>query len=108
VVVVEHDVQPAARVGVRDAFEEIEELGLAVSVIAAVGDRAGRDLQSGEQRGGAVALVAVGGSLGEPWPDRQDRLGAVQRLDLGLLDYPNAVDNLVAGRAWGPGSSGGW
>jgi phage head maturation protease len=44
VVVVEHDVQLAARVRAGDAFEEVEELGLAVAVIAAVGDLAGRDL----------------------------------------------------------------
>ena len=56
-----------------------------MTVIAAVGDRAGRDLQRREQRGGAVALVVVGGLLGQAGPDRQDRLGAVQRLDLGLL-----------------------
>jgi hypothetical protein len=44
VVVVEHDVQPATRVGLRDSLEKVKELGLAVAVIAAVGDRAGRDL----------------------------------------------------------------
>ena len=107
VVVVEHDVQPAARVGLRDQFEEVQELGLAVTLVAAVGDLAGGDLQRGEQRRGAVALVVVGGLLGQPRPDRQDRLGAIECLDLGLLDYPNAVDNRAAGRRWEPGWSGG-
>jgi hypothetical protein len=30
-----------------------------------------------------------------------------ERLQLALLDYPNAVDNRVAGRGWGRGWSGG-
>ena len=46
--------------------------------------------------------------LRQTGPDRKDRLGAVERLDLGLLGYPNAIDNRVAGRVWGRGSSGGW
>src|SRR3954471_853415 len=41
VVVVEHDVQLAARVSAGDKFEEVQELGLAVAVVAAVGDLAG-------------------------------------------------------------------
>jgi hypothetical protein len=52
-VVVEHDVQPPSRVGLGEEVEELEELGLAVAVIAAVGHRAGRDLQRGEQGRGA-------------------------------------------------------
>src|SRR3954454_12410635 len=108
VVVVEHDVQRAARVSARDLFEEVQELGFAVAVITAIDHAAGRDLQRGEQRGRAVALVVVRRALGHPGPQGQDRLRAVQRLDLGLLDYPNAVDNRAVGRGWGRGSSGGW
>jgi hypothetical protein len=58
---------------------------VAVPVNAAVGDLAGGHLQGGKQRGGAVAEVVVGAPLGQPRPERQDRLRAVQRLDLGLL-----------------------
>ena len=42
--VVEHDVNPASRVGLGDEFEEVQELGLAVTVLAAVGDRSRGDL----------------------------------------------------------------
>ena len=58
---------------------------MAVPVKAAVGHLAGGHLQGGKQRGGAVADVVVGAPLGQPRPQRQDRRGAVQRLDLGLL-----------------------
>ena len=54
VVVVADDVQAATRVGPGHDLEETEELGLAVPLIAAVGDRAGGDLQGGEQGRGAV------------------------------------------------------
>ncbi len=77
--------QLAARVGVRELLEEVQELRFAVAVVAAIEDLAGRDLQRGEQCGGPVALVVMGGLLAQPGPDWQDRLRAVQRLDLRLL-----------------------
>ena len=43
------------------------------------------DVERGEQAGDAVADVVVGASLGHARHHRQDRLGAVQGLDLGLL-----------------------
>jgi len=58
---------------------------MAVPVVAGVGDLARGHLQGGDQRGGAVAALVVGGSLWQPRTDRQDRLGSVQGLDLGLL-----------------------
>lgn len=73
-VVVDHDVQPLAGVGLGDLLQEGEELLVAV----AVGDLAGGDLEGG----GAVADVVVGGPLGQAVPDGQDRLGPFQRLDL--------------------------
>jgi len=85
VVVVQYDVQLPARVGGGDLLEEVEELGLAVPVVALVGHLAGSDLECGEQGGGAVALVVVSRSLRQAFSKRQDRCGAVQRLDLGLL-----------------------
>src|SRR6476620_10505721 len=85
VVVVADDVQAATRVGPGHDLEEAEELGLAVPLIAAVGDRAGGDLQGGEQGRGAVALVVVGSFLGQTRAHRQDRLGAVEGLNLALF-----------------------
>ena len=58
---------------------------MAVLGVAGAGDLAGRDLQRGVEAGGAVALVVVGHPLRLARLDRQRRLGAVQRLDLGLL-----------------------
>jgi hypothetical protein len=63
----------------------VEELGLAVPVIALIGYRTGGHLKSGEQRGGAIALVVVGPLLRQARSQRQERGGPVQGLDLGLL-----------------------
>lgn len=51
---------------------------------AAVGHLTGGDLQRSEQGRGAVADIVVGAALGTARAQRQDRLRAVQRLDLGL------------------------
>jgi len=56
VVVADH-VQLPAGVGPGDEFEEVQELGVGVPVVAPVGDFAGGDLKGGEQAGGAVARV---------------------------------------------------
>ena len=47
-------------------------------------DRAGLHIERGEQRGGAVALVVVGAPLDLTGPHRQQRLRAIQRLNLRL------------------------
>ena len=92
VVVVEHDVQPAARVGLGDELEEVQELGLAVAVVAAVGDLAGGDFQGGKQGGGAVALVVVGGLLGQAGPD--GRIGWV-RLSAWIWDFSSTQSTIA-------------
>src|SRR6476659_9049094 len=74
-VVVADDVQPPPRVGLGDLLEETQELLVAVPGLAGVDDLAGGHLQGGEQRGGAVADVVVGGLLRHPGHDRQDRRG---------------------------------
>jgi hypothetical protein len=84
-VVVDDDVQLPTRIGLRDLLEECEELFVAVPRVAGVGHFPGRDLQRGEQRGGAVPNVVVGLLLRDPRPNGQDRRGPVQRLDLALL-----------------------
>ena len=48
---------------------------------------AGGDVERGEQVGDAVALVVVGAPFDLAGPHRQGGLGAVQRLDAGLLVY---------------------
>ena len=58
---------------------------MAVPGQALADHRAGEHVQRGEQGGGAVALVVVGHRAGPARLHRQRRLGAVQRLDLGLL-----------------------
>jgi hypothetical protein len=67
-----------------------------VTLVAAVGHGAGRDLKSREQRGGPVALLVVLGLLRESRTERKDRLGAIERLDLRLLIH--AEHDRVVGR----------
>ena len=43
------------------------------------------DIECGEQRGRAIALVAMGHRFTVPLLDRKSRLGPVLRLDLALL-----------------------
>jgi hypothetical protein len=59
-VVVGHHVHLDPGVGAGDLFEERQELGVGVPVVAGVGDLAGGDLQGREQGGGAVPDVVVG------------------------------------------------
>jgi len=59
-VVVDDDVQLHPGVGLRDLFEELQELFVAVPRVAGVGHLAGRDLQRREQRGRAVPATGNG------------------------------------------------
>ena len=52
---------------------------------AAADDLAGRGVESGEQRQGAVAFVVVAAPFGLTGAHRQQRLGPVEGLDLALL-----------------------
>ena len=65
--------------------QELAEFDRAVTLVAAADDLAGGDVQGGEQRGRAVPLVIMAAPLDLPWPHRQQRLGAVERLDLRLF-----------------------
>jgi hypothetical protein len=91
-----------------DRLQELVKLDRAMAVVQLADYLAGREVKRRVQARGAVALVVVGRALRGARQHRQDRLSAIQRLDLALLDYPNAVGNRVAGRVWGWGSSGGW
>jgi len=62
-VVVDDDVQLPSRVAAGHLLQKVQELLVAVMVVAAVGDLARRHLQGSEQRRRAVADVVVGGLL---------------------------------------------
>ena len=57
----------------------------AVARVALGEDLAAGDLEGRVERGGAVAAVVVGAALGKARAQGQDRLGAIEGLDLGLL-----------------------
>ena len=75
-----------AGMGLGDLFEEGEELDAGVPRVTGVrADPTGRDLQCGEQLGGAVTDVVLGLSFGQAGTQRQHRLRAIQCLYLALL-----------------------
>ena len=65
--------------------QKFAEFDRAVALVAAADDPTGGDVQGGEQRGCAVALVVMAAPLDLPRPHRQQRLSAVERLDLRLF-----------------------
>jgi hypothetical protein len=89
-------VQRHARVGLGDLAEEYQELLVPVPGVAGAGDLAGRGLQRGEQRGGAVPDVVVAALFRHPGPRRQYRRGPLQRLGLGFLIHAQH-DRLIGG-----------
>lgn len=58
---------------------------MTVLLHAAADHRTVEDVEGGEQRGGPMALVVVSHGAALAGLERQPRLGAVERLDLGLL-----------------------
>jgi hypothetical protein len=85
-VVVEHqvDLERVWNVGV-DRVEELAELDTAVSPVMLRDDLAGLHVQGREQRSSTVADVVVGAPFDLAGTHRQDRLAAVQGLNLRLL-----------------------
>ena len=79
-----------------DGVEEADELLVAMALHVAADDGAVEDVEGGEQRRGAVALVVVGHRPGAARLHRQTRLGAVECLDLALL--VDREDDGVGGR----------
>jgi len=70
------------------AFEGVEEADeplMPVALHVSAEHLAGQDVQRGEERGRAVALAVMGHGRAAALLDRQARLCAVKRLDLGLL-----------------------
>ena len=76
----EVDLQPYRHL-LFDGFQKIQELVMAVFGDTRSDDLSRGDLQSGEQSGGAIALVVVRHGFPAALLHRQGRLGAVQRLD---------------------------
>jgi len=73
------------RDGLVDRGQKLLELGGAMLAVQLADDGPVADVERREQAGDAVALVVMGAPLGHASQHRQQRLRAVQRLDLGLL-----------------------
>ena len=56
-----------------------------------------KDIESGEQGRGAIALVVVSQSAATAFLDRQSRLGAIQRLNLALFIRAQYLRRVRAG-----------
>src|SRR3546814_7446705 len=75
------DVWPLGDRGV-DPLEEVEELGCPMALVAFPDHGAGGNVERGEQGCRAIADVGMGAPLRNPRRHGQDRLLAIQRLDL--------------------------
>jgi len=65
--------------------QEPQKLLVAVPWLALGDHLSGGHVKGGEQGGSSVADVVMGNTLHEPQPNLQQRLGAIESLDLGLL-----------------------
>jgi len=65
--------------------QELQKFLAAMAPMQLADHLAGGDIQCGKQRGRTMAQVVVRAPLGNPGRQRQDRLGAIQRLNLALL-----------------------
>ena len=77
-------VEVLRRLGI-DAAQELEPFLVAMSLHALADHPAGGDIERGEQRGCAMALVVMRHGAAPAFLDRQAGLGAVERLDLALF-----------------------
>ena len=78
------DVEIGRNVGL-DMIQELPELRAAMAPVALSDDRPGGDIEGGEQRGRAIALVVMGAPLNLAWAQRQQGLGAIECLNLRFL-----------------------
>ena len=78
---------------------------MAVPGMAGVGDPTGGHLQGREQRGGAVAEVVLGAPLDPSRRHWLDRLGPLQRPDLGLLVHTHSTMACAGGSRYSPTTS---
>jgi len=84
-VVVQHQMQGTAGITPDHQSKKGQEFLMPVAGAAAAAHLPGGHVQSGEQGGGSVPDIVVCPALDLAGPHRQERLGAVQRLNLGLL-----------------------
>src|SRR5207253_10243308 len=68
-----------------DQIEELTELDGAMALMKLRDDLTRLRVERGEQRGRAVPIVVMRAALHLAGPHRQERLGAIQRLDLWLF-----------------------
>lgn len=80
----EMDVEIGRHAGL-DLVEELAELAGAMLRVAAAEDGAGGDVEGGKQRGRTMTRVVVAAPRDLTGPHRQEGLGPIERLDLGLL-----------------------
>jgi hypothetical protein len=78
------DVKPFRNPGI-DLFEEVQELGCAVSPVALADDEPRGDIERGKQRGRTMPHIAVRTTLRYAGHHRQDRLLAIECLNLAFL-----------------------
>src|SRR5262249_24261346 len=79
-----------------DLVEEADEFLMSMALHVAADNGAVEDIEGGEQRGRAVALVVVRHRSGATRLHWQSRLGAIESLDLALL--VDREDDGVGGR----------
>jgi hypothetical protein len=73
------------RHGVINRVEKAQELPAAVPPMTLANDASSRDIQRRKQRRRPVSYVIVRPALGLSWPHRQQRRGAIERLNLTLF-----------------------
>ena len=78
------DIEPLRNLSI-DLFEEVQELGRPVTLVAFADDEPRGDIERGEQRCRTVTHITVRATFGYARHYRQDRLLAIKRLDLALL-----------------------
>ena len=78
------DIEPARDVSV-DLLKEVQELGCPVTLVAFADDEPRGHIECGKQRGRTMPHVAVRATFGYARHHRQDRLLAIECLDLALL-----------------------
>ena len=68
-----------------DSFQKLQEFLAAMTTMQTANDFTGGNIQRGKQRRRAVAQIVMRASFGNPRGQRQNRLGAIQRLYLALF-----------------------